>query len=219
MKTLAEHVNDVITDLPFIQELLEDDLINITSLARKLQPELERRTGKAVNNAAIVMAIRRRPISKVATINKRLKGFIENLGDITVRSNLVDYTFLNSKGMRDKQSELMKSIGKNHEVFYAVSQGVYETTIVIGKTFEQTIEKIFKKEKLVSVTTGLSSITIMLPKENTRISGVYYFIFQKVAERGINIVEVVSTTNEFTLIVSDEDIDKVFSILKNLKTI
>ncbi|MDB4344442.1 hypothetical protein OAA35_01030 [bacterium] len=45
----------------------------------------------------------------------------------------------------------------------------------------------------------------------------YYYIFKKLAWTGINIVEIISTTNEFTLVVSDDDIDKAFSILIGLK--
>ncbi len=38
-----------------------------------------------------------------------------------------------------------------------------------------------------------------------------------IAWEGINVKEVVSTTNEFSIIVAEEDIDKAFTILKNLK--
>ena len=77
--------------------------------------------------------------------------------------------------------------------------------------------ELFKDEVLISKTANLSSITIKLPKENIKISGVYYFIFKKIAWEGINILEVISTTHEFTIILNDDDVDRAFTVLKGLK--
>ena len=68
----------------------------------------------------------------------------------------------------------------------------------------------------VSKAPNLASITVKLPEENSNCSGLYYYIFKKIAWEGINLLEVVSTTNEFTLIVSQDDIDKAFSVVKRL---
>ena len=46
---------------PFIAEALEDGLINVAALARKLQPEVSKVAGKPVQTGAIVMAIQRMP--------------------------------------------------------------------------------------------------------------------------------------------------------------
>ena len=47
--------------------------------------------------------------------------------------------------------------------------------------------------------------------------GLYYFILKELAWEGINIVEIVSTSHEFTLLVNDEDIDKAFLVIKKFK--
>ena len=49
--------------------------------------------------------------------------------------------------------------------------------------------------------------------------GVYYYIFQRLAWEGIIIHEVISTTNEFTIIVSDDQIDVAFKVIKDLKNV
>jgi aspartokinase len=216
MKTLPEVVDELIRNSPFIEESLAEGLINLSSLARKMHPEIEKKLGKKINIAAIIMALNRRPLALNIRISKQVKRFINNLGDITVRSNLIDCTFINSSTLREKQSRLLKILSADRDAFYAISQGVLETTIVLSSSYKNQLDKIFGKEKLVSITRDLSSLTVKLPKENTRISGVYYFIFQKVAWQGINIVEVISTTNEFTIVVDDENVDKAFSVLKNL---
>jgi hypothetical protein len=70
---------------------------------------------------------------------------------------------------------------------------------------------------LKSHSADLASITIKLPIVNTEISGIYYYILKHLAWEGINIVEVVSTANEFTVVVKSDDIDSAFSVLMQLK--
>lgn len=72
---------------------------------------------------------------------------------------------------------------------------------------------------MLQASTGLSSLTIKLPSENADVSGIYYFILKKLAWEGINILDIISTMHEFTIIVNDENIDRAFSILKNINRI
>jgi len=58
---------------------------------------------------------------------------------------------------------------------------------------------------------------VKLPKENVVIPGIYYFIFQRLAWEGIIINEVISTSNEFTILVSDDVVDVAFKVIKDLK--
>ena len=48
-------------------------------------------------------------------------------------------------------------------------------------------------------------------------SGIYYFILKQLAWANIPLQEIISTTNEITLVVKEEDINKTFSILIDLK--
>ena len=75
----------------------------------------------------------------------------------------------------------------------------------------------FKNENTISKTSDLSSITVKLPNDNNLYPGVYYYIFKELAWDNINIAEVISTTNEFTVLVSDNDIQNAFSILLEAK--
>jgi aspartokinase len=79
------------------------------------------------------------------------------------------------------------------------------------------VEQIFKSERLKSNTKDLASVTVKLPLINTEIYGIYYYILKHLAWDGINIVEVVSTSNEFTVVVKQDDIDKAFKILMQIK--
>jgi aspartokinase len=79
------------------------------------------------------------------------------------------------------------------------------------------ITNLFKNEKLKSHSTDLASVTVKLPSVNTEIYGIYYYILKHLAWEGINIVELVSTSNEFTIVVKQDFVDKAFKILMQLK--
>ena len=53
-------------------------------------------------------------------------------------------------------------------------------------------------------------MTIRLPIENIDISGVYYFILKPLAWGGINIIEMVSTTHEITLVFGEKILTEPF---------
>ena len=84
---------------------------------------------------------------------------------------------------------------------------------------KEKIESYFEREILIKKTDYLSSISIKLPEENVSIPGIYYFIFQKLSWEGINITEVISTSNEFTIVVDDKNVNEAFKIIKNLKNL
>lgn len=217
MITISQAVKMVLNNKPFILEAIQDDIINYSSLASFINKEVESIVGKTVNNSAIVMALRRVNPEEFKKISIKLDSLIKRLGDITVRSNLVDYTFRNSVSLLSKQQRLLSKFNGEDDLFFTISQGVYETTFVISDKLKEEIPNIFEGEKLISFSNGLSSITIKLPKENIELPGLYYFIFRKLAWDGINILEVISTSNEFTIILKDKDIDKAFSVIKKLK--
>ena len=75
----------------------------------------------------------------------------------------------------------------------------------------------FKGETFIAIQDGLSAISINLPEENSKIAGLYYHFFKRLAWEGIILYEVVSTTNEFTILVEDDFVDKAFSAVKKLK--
>jgi aspartokinase len=217
MTTISETVSDIVSRKPFLEEALASGLINLSSLAREIHPEVCERIDKDVKHGAIVMSLKRLKPNINFQINLRIKKVVELMGDITVRSNLADYTFRNSETLTTCQTELLGIISRRKEIFYAFSQGIYETTLILSDVVRDEIANVFVDEILTYKISNLSSITIKLPEENAQVFGVYYHILKKLAYEGINILEIVSTTHEFTVIVNDQDVDAAFSVLKRLK--
>jgi hypothetical protein len=217
MKTIAATVVDYIKTKPYLSSALSDGIINLTSLARNIQDDIEERTKKPVKPGAIVMALKR--ISDTADFvqTKQIIKVLKNLGDITVRSSLVDYSFLISDSLLVAQSNLLKEIEQKKEVFYTSSRGVSESNIIVSLNIAPLVDELFKNESCFSKTENLSSITMKLPSENVTIPGIYYFIFQRLSWEGVNINEVISTSNEFTILMHEDQVNTAFKVIKNLK--
>ena len=217
MKTIASCVQDIIVSSPFLEEGLSRQIINFSALAKDLNKPISEMLRKPVKDGAIMMALRRHHQPINLENSARLKKVFKNLGDITVRSNLSDFTFQNSKGLIHSHSQILEKINVNHQVFYAFTRGMFESNIIISTSENETVLNAFKNEVQIGLQDKLSAISIYLPKGNSKIAGLYYQIFKRLAWENITIYEVVSTTNEFTIVVEDYLVDKAFSVINRLR--
>jgi hypothetical protein len=218
MKTISSVVENYIKTKPFLLNALSQGIINLTSLARIMISDLESELGKDVKQGAIVMALKRLSEDLDFRLNHKIVKVLKNIGEITVRSSLIDYTFAVSETILDKQALLISDIKSYTDIFYTSSRGVNETNIVVSESVGHFIEKHFVDEKLLQKQVNLASITVKLPQENIIVPGIYYFIFQRLAWEGIIITEVISTSNEFTILVKDQ-VDVAFKVINYLKNI
>ena len=163
------------------------------------------------------MALRRYNQPLTIKNSVQLKTIFKNLGDITVRSSLSDFTFQNSKTLIKSHSKVLEKINTNQQIFYAFTRGIFESNIIVSSSKKDRLFEVFKDELLIGSQDNLSAISINLPKGNSKIAGLYYQIFKRLAWDNVTLYEVISTTNEFTILVEDHLVDKAFSVIKGLK--
>jgi len=215
MITVPETVKKIILNSPFLELSLSENIINLSSLARKIKPEIEKKTMKPVSTSSIIMALRR--ISKhLKKSQNRKENYLKKIKNIIVRSNLEEYTFLNTSSFWDKKIKLLQNIRDNTDSFMTFTRGSNELTLIVSNNIKKHIFEIFNKEKIISHFDELSAIIIKLPPKSHSTPGVYYTILKRLAWSNINIVEVVSTLNEFTIVIKNKYIDNAFSVLKSL---
>ncbi|WP_235297701.1 hypothetical protein [Portibacter marinus] len=200
-----------------MKEAIHEGLVNVSSLARKIHPEVEQMLQKSVRSGAIIMAINRLHIDKNFKYQNRLKAYISKLGDLILKTNLLIYTYASTKSLSKAQLALFNAIESDSEAFCTFSQGVSERTLLVNEHISEQVEKYFKEEVLLSKIEDLSSITIKLAQKSTEISGIYYYILKQLAWEDIPLVEVLSTTNEITLILENQYVEQSISLLMGMK--
>lgn len=204
---LSSLCEDYINRSPFLREAISEDLINISALARKIKPEIEASMRKPVKDGALIMAIKRMAPGSYSKITDNIPKMMQEIGDFVVRSGLDNFTLSNSDSVKSKQAEFIAAAGGIMNNFYTICNGVTETTFVMNSSLSDKFTEVFKGENIISSNKNLASVTIKLPQTNSDVSGFYYYILKHLAWEGINLVEVVSTSNEFSLVVSMDDID------------
>ena len=219
MKTIASVVEEYIKTKPFLSTALSQGIINLTSLSRQIQPDIEIIIKKRAKSGAIVMALKRISDNMEFVSTHKIVRVLKGIGDITVRSSLIDYSFKISNTLFGAQSLFLSEINQKKDSFYTSSRGVSECNIVISNNLSLLIDKYFENEFLVKKLENLSSVSIKLPNENISIPGIYYFIFQRLSWEGVNIIEVISTSNEFTVLVDEDYVNTAFKVIKDLKSL
>lgn len=213
MITVPEAADTIIKRSRYLSEAISKDFINNSSLARYIKPEIEGMLTKEVSISSIIMALTR--LQKNIKPQSKYKNIFKNKPTIIIRSNLFEINFTNSKTLEAKYSQIL-SLNEEQKFFLTFSKGISESTIIASNEISNQIKTITKSEKMISELNRLSSITISLPNQAVNSPGVFYFFIKSLAWESVNIVEIVSTVSEFTLILEDKNVGKTFSIIKSL---
>lgn len=214
MRTVSQVVEEILQRSPFLMEVMHEGLANNAQIARRIKPDVEKRLMEEVSEGAIAMALHR--IGK--SIKRPLFGerFLKYMGDITVRSNLVEFTCAASADLPHLLDILSKTAQARKDSFFNYSRGLHESLIIVSKEFEADVENALRKEKDVRKVVGLSAITLRLPPESLNVPGVYYPVLKALAMEGISFVEVMSVRTEFSILFAEKDVDRAFAVIKRI---
>jgi hypothetical protein len=215
MRTIAEALSDIIRRSPYLEEAMGLGLLNHSALARHLKPAVEREVMKKVKDGALNVALNRLA-QTLGAKEGRPKALFRKAPDLIVRLNLFEVSYANSDSLAQRQRKLLESLSPRAPFFVTFTRGINETTAIASRELRERVLAAFKGEKQISQIPGLASVTVMLPKGTALIPGVYSYILKALAWEGINVVEVVSTLNEFTIILEDKKIDSAFAVIKRL---
>jgi hypothetical protein len=214
MRTVAELTQTVIKDSPYLEEALALGIINLTSLARKIKPQIEAKNLKKTSEAAIVMALQRLAVKLKKHPLGKLKRVMPQ--DLTVKSNLVEYVFQLSGNFNHLQEILSHELKGERNVFFSTTQGIFEATVIVSQPMAEKVEKLFKKEKLLLKISGLSAMVLRFSENTIRTAGVYYNILKALAWDNITIAEVISVGSELSLLFESSQIDRAFPVIQQL---
>ncbi|WP_299441198.1 hypothetical protein [uncultured Aquimarina sp.] len=212
MKTITDCVHNILRHQPFLEDALSRDIINFSSLATDLLPQVEKEMRKPVKPGSIVMALRRYHPKRIKHSEN-----LGSLGDIVVRSGITEYAFLNSNTILTSQSNLLNTVKDKTKTYFTYSSNFQESNILVSSSLKEIVEDHFKNETCISITDSLSSMSIALPDDSSRSIGLYFYIFKLLAYEGIPVFEMISTSNYFTLFLEKEYVNDAFLLMNEIK--
>lgn len=211
MPNITQISRQLIEKIPFVEEGIFKGIVHYGGLAKYLQPEIEKQLKRKVKLSAIIMGLRR--IGE--DIQAKHLVEVKKLGiksEIIVRSDLFEITIINSKRTTNKIKDIHTLVNFSKDDFLAITQGIYETTIITNKRHLLGIQQIFSKEETEIIINDLSALILRIPPESWKIVGLFYIVIKKLSWHNIGVIEIVSTLTEMTFIIRKEDTGRAFDV-------
>lgn len=215
MIPISKTVQQIVERSPVLREALVHDLINLSGLARYIQPEIEAKFLKPASIGSLVMALQRlrtklRAIPSIQYLQQPIRA------DLSLRSDLGLFWFEYSSGVLKAYQLIAQQLNGKPEVFMSLSCGINEVACVINTKYADTVKQATSGLNMIGYTPNLSAITLRFLFDTIHAPGVYYRILQALAWENVNLIEIMSAANELTLIFDDDTIDSAFAVIKRL---
>lgn len=182
---------------PFLKEVLREDIVNYSALARKICIDA---FGDLGHEAAVKMALIR--LSK--RMEKLEADLEESILALLKRSSMV----IKSKVavvIATRQLEMIRPLS------FAKS-GRHMTYIIEQKE----LQRLPRSKAVYKVEENLNLITIESPEELEEVPGVISHILGSLASEGINVVEFISCYTDTLLVVRQADTEAAYRVLSSL---
>ena len=210
--SVAAAVKTIINRSPFISEMLLQEVISFSNLAKSIQPRVEALHGGSVNTAAVVMAIRRYA-DELKESQKALRGGRLDY-EIQMKTNIYDVNFSRDDSFIPKLSSLYDIVRPEQGDFLNITLGTHEITLAVSENHRNTVDELTKDQKIVHRYSDLVALTIVFHGDFLQTPGVLYLAVRKLAWENINIIEIVSTMNVLTFVITREDSHRAYEALE-----
>lgn len=209
--SVAGCVKSIINRSPFISEMLIQDVISFSNLARYLQPKVEELYGEEVSTASIVMAVRRYS-EELKRMRPQAKAKLDY--EIQMKTNIYDVNFRPGEDFHNKLAGLYEAIHPHAGDFLNMTVGSHESSICVSEKHRALVDKVMEGQEVLHRYTDLVALTIIFHGDFLQTPGIMYLACRKLAWENINIIEIVSTMNVLTFVISREDSHRAYKALE-----
>lgn len=202
MITVTQATEKILNRSRYLTEAMSKNLINLSSLARYILPEVQELSKKQTSEAAILMALTR--LSKKIQPHAQVPSRFTSVPPITIRSPLYHYG--------GELEKLLSVSTINPNCFYRLV-----ATDTKGALFAESQINSYIPN-LTTESDALAAITIQLPDTVLETPGAFYFFLKSLAWEQVTIYELFTQRNEFTIFVYEKEAEKAYSVIRSLFT-
>ncbi len=210
--TAAEATRRYIDDHPAIRDCLGYNIVNFTSLARKIRSE----TGLA-NQEAVEVACRRyqRQMRAGRPLEERVLEVVR-ASRLEVRTRVAIITARNDWDMLGHVLETGRTLLADRRHLLQLLQGPGALTILCEEDLLDPILGAIGKKAALGVHSHLSALTVRSPDVIVETPGVLAFLSGALFRAGINSLELMSVYTDSTFVVREDDVLHAFRVLSGL---
>lgn len=202
--SISKLVKKVVDNHPTISDCLKNKLLNYTSTAKLIKPEIEKITGSEVSLESVKMALIRYSdeVSKDRSLHdEKIRKVIAET-TLQLRNEVVVLT-IRWETFVTKFDKILNVI-KNSR-FFQITQGIDTFSMVLEKKNLFSLMKVISKEEIIEIIEDQSAIVLQSPKEIITTPGVISFITNLFFKNGINLTQVISCYLDTIFIVNSKD--------------
>jgi aspartokinase len=217
MKTLASEVSRALEKNVYLLELLFAGLANISAVAERLRPSLEKELKARFTSTAVSMAIRRH--LKTAAPAPKRKPFPPHIA-VTTKRGLWEVAITNNERNRTLVERIRKSISLEAGEQFDVLQGTFRIVLATAKRNKAKILKLLGAQKDLLEVDDLACVTVNWPASTKDIPGIYYRITRALAQANISIQTFQTIGSEMTIFIKEDTLEfaheSLLTVMSNL---
>ena len=207
--SVPEVVREIITRNRSIYECMKMDVINYTALAVKIQPDVEKTIGNAVNLNTIVVAIKRYADSFDSSEKVSEEPVLKN-----ARLSLTDGIMGIQWNMVDAGDEMTKMLNEFHKEFTDSEFFRFGDSFRILAEDSDKVRRMFQSlPKENQYNSGLAKIKVAVPAGHSR-SDVMQFVTEILHYNGIEMADALFTPDGLVIVLQEADAPRAYEKLR-----
>lgn len=213
MATISGCVKRIVQTSPFIGEMLSRNILSYSNYADLILPDVKKQLEKPVSKSAVVMALRRYADELRDTSISKEGSRVDY--QIVMKTNIFDINMVRRDQFISRLGDLYSGLSLEQGDFLNISLGSNEVSLAVSDKYRPLVERLTEKETILHRMEDLVACTLIFTGEFLQTPGIVYEAVRRLAWEKINMVEIISTMNELTFVISRENSMKAFSVLQS----
>jgi hypothetical protein len=208
MIKLSDVVKDILSSNPWFEFGIVENLFNLTSLSKFIQPQVEVRLKRKVSNSSILMAI-----SRLLGEFEIRKSYLPNFkfDNLTLVLGLSVCSFDKSEKTHKLANQIYNHIYKKKGLVN-LTEGIGEINIIFETKFRQDfVSGEFDQAKFMK--DDLAAVIVKFNEEYMNTPGFVFSVIKSLFIQNINIIETTSTYTELIFYVDKSEAKLAFNSL------
>ncbi|HQB53872.1 MAG TPA: hypothetical protein PK909_00235 [Sphaerochaeta sp.] len=212
-ESVSSCVKRIVDKSPFIGEMLTLGILSFSNYAALIGDEVERALGKPAKSSAIVMALRRYGEDLKRSNLVRDTANVDY--QIVMKTNIFDINLVRRDSFIGKLGSLYNQISTEKGDFLNITLGSHEISLAVSEKYRSLIKELTKDEEILNKEDDLVALSLVFTGDFLQTPGIVYEAVRHLAWQQINVIEIVSTMNELTFVISREDSMRAFDVLQS----
>lgn len=211
---VSKTVKKLINEQPYLLSALQRGIIHFGNLALELKPKIEQELEKPVTESSVTMALRRYAEEVRGKINLLQPHSLDC--EVTMKTNICDFNIIKTNTLLAELKSVYSLVDLESGDFLNITIGNREISIAISQKYREAIEARLVRETVLHRQDELVALTIVFSSDFFHTPGIIYQVLQSLAWQNVNLLEIVSTLTELTIVIERKDSVKSYTVLHDL---